>query len=82
MELLIVTKAIYIRDYLLRLAFNNGEERVVDLNEKLDKPIFIPLKDKAYFKSFRLNPFTIEWDNGADFSPEHLYNLSCQVVTA
>ncbi|MEQ8715636.1 MAG: DUF2442 domain-containing protein [Cyclobacteriaceae bacterium] len=82
MELLTVTKATYVRDYTLRLTFSNGEERSVNLSEKLDKPIFKALKNKTYFKSFRLNPFTIEWDNGADFSPEYLYNLSDQVVTA
>jgi hypothetical protein len=37
--------------------------------------IFIPLKNIDYFKKFKLNPFTIEWENGADFAPEFLYNF-------
>ena len=23
-----------------------------------------------------MNPFTIEWENGADFSPDYLYRLA------
>lgn len=48
---------------------------MVDLEEYLDKPIFLPLNDKTYFKNFKMNPFTIEWENGADFVPEFLYRI-------
>lgn len=53
---------------------------MVDLEAYLDKPIFLPLNDKTYFKNFKLNPFTIEWDNGADFAPEFLFRIGEAVL--
>lgn len=46
------------------------------------------LKDKHYFKNYRIDPFTIDWNNVIAFAPEFLYehgNLSdkkAYVVTA
>ena len=48
---------------------------IVDLENNLDKKIFEPLKDKSFFKNFNLNNWTIEWENGADFSPEFLHDI-------
>ena len=65
----------YLKDYQLRLRFNNGEIVEVDLRMELDGEIFEPLKSLEFFKSVRCNPETntIEWPNGADFAPEFLY---------
>ena len=75
MSLLWITKAEYINDFKLSIQFNNDEKGVVDLENKLDKKIFEPLKNKSFFKTFKLNNWTIEWENGADFSPEFLYGI-------
>jgi hypothetical protein len=75
MEILWVKYAIHLEGYKLKLEFNNGETKEVDLKNYLNKPIFKPLKDLDYFAKFKLNPFTIEWDNGADFAPEFLYRI-------
>ena len=71
-----ITKAEYIGDYRLRLWFNNGEMRVIDLADKLDGEVFLPLHDKAYFQQFAIPFNTVEWPNGADFAPEYLYENS------
>ena len=71
-----VTEAAYIKDYLIRIIFNDGVEKIVDLKNELDEGIFIPLKDKEYFKNFHISANTIEWENGADFAPEYLRSLS------
>jgi hypothetical protein len=42
--------------------------------DDLNQPVFQPLKDLNYFRSFKLNSWTIEWENGADFAPEFLYD--------
>jgi hypothetical protein len=75
MELIWITSAKHLNDYKLQLQFNTGEIKKVNLEGYLDKPVFSLLKDKDYFKRFKLNPFTIEWENGADFAPEFLYRI-------
>jgi len=46
------------------------------LQNELHGAIFEPLKDKRYFSELSLNRdiHTITWKNGADISPEFLYN--------
>lgn len=72
----VVIDAKYISDYKIRVTFDNGEERVVDLAGKLDRGVFLPLKDKNYFKKFFVDGWTISWPNGADIAPETLYTES------
>lgn len=71
-----ITKAEYLGDYRLRLLFNNGEIREVNLADKLDGEAFLPLRDKRLFQRFSIPFNTIEWENGADFAPEYLYEHS------
>ena len=70
-----VIKAEYIEGYRLLLLFNNGERRIVDLSNSLKGSVYIPLKDINYFKNFTIKFNTIEWENGADFAPEYLYEI-------
>ena len=58
------------------MLFNNGERRIVDLRDSLKGTVFAPLKNIDYFKRFSIKFNTVEWDNGADFAPEYLYDLS------
>lgn len=71
-----VIKAENIEGYRLLLLFNNGEKRIVDLSNSLKGTIYTPLKDINYFKNFSIKFNTIEWENGADFAPEYLYEIS------
>ena len=70
-----INKAEYLGDYRIRLWFNNDEVRVVDLANSLHGEAFLPLHDKGYFKQFSIRFNTIEWENGADFAPEYLYEI-------
>ena len=70
-----VIKAQYIEGYRLLLLFNNGEQRIVDLSNSLKGTVYTPLKDINYFKNFSIKFNTIEWENGADFAPEYLYEI-------
>ncbi len=45
-----VTKVDYVEKYELYLTFNNGFQRVVDLQDELDGEIFEPLTDIAFFQ--------------------------------
>ena len=71
-----VVKAEYIDGYRLLLLFNNGERRIVDLSNSLKGTVFAPLKDINFFKRFSIKYNTVEWENGADFAPEYLYEIS------
>jgi hypothetical protein len=72
----------YVDNYRLALTFEDGSMREVDLEPHLDGEIFEPLKDPTYFKTVRVNPDidTIVWDNGADMSPDFLYELGVPVA--
>ena len=72
-----VTDAAYVGDYKIKVRFEDGKVKLVDLSSYLDGPIFRPLKDLSYFRSFSVNPDidTITWPNNADFSPDFLYEV-------
>jgi hypothetical protein len=72
-----VSDVIYISEYKLRLTFKDGAVKIVDLKPYLEGEIFEPLKDVHYFKTVKVNPDldTIVWENGADFSPDFLYEV-------
>ena len=74
-----VNKAEYLEEYKIRLWFNNGMVRDVDLSDSLNGEIFKPLLDKDYFKNFTIHFNTIEWENGADFAPEYLFEKGVAV---
>lgn len=61
--------------YRVWLRFADGLSGEVDLSDELWGPVFEPLKDEAEFAKLRADPEldTIIWPNGADFSPEWLY---------
>ncbi|HLF89646.1 MAG TPA: DUF2442 domain-containing protein [Anaerolineales bacterium] len=79
-----VTDVKYLKDYQLKLTFNNGVEGGVDLQSELYGEIFEPLRDTKLFQQVYLTSRTIEWPNGADFAPEFLLELvqSEPIVTA
>ena len=73
--LLKVTAAEYAGDYTLRLTFSTGEVLLVDFTPLMQKGICRKLQDLDYFRSFRLDPFTVDWNGEIGFAPEHLYEL-------
>jgi hypothetical protein len=61
----------------LRLVFNDGTTKQVNVRPLLDGTIFEPLRDPPYFASMTLDSIcgTVVWPNGADFAPEALHDL-------
>ena len=74
----------YVSDYKLALTFEDGSVKLADLGPYLDGEIFEPLKGVDYFKTVRLNSEldTIVWENGADMSPDFLYEIGVSVTEA
>lgn len=64
--------------FCLRLAFNNGTRKTVDVRPLLHEPVFEPLRDPSYFARAELDPVcgTVVWPNGADIAPEALFELA------
>lgn len=75
-KILKIIKAQYVKDYILRLTFNNGEIRLVDFTPLMQKGICTKLQDMDYFRSFTLDPFTVDWNNEIGFAPRYLYERS------
>jgi hypothetical protein len=72
----------YLSEYKLLLTFEDESLRQVDLATHLDGEVFEPLKDINSFKSVHLNTDldTIVWQNGADMSPDFLYEIGVPVA--
>ncbi|MGH9874697.1 MAG: DUF2442 domain-containing protein [Pyrinomonadaceae bacterium] len=77
-----VKDAKYLSEYKLLLTFEDGSLRQVDLAPHLDGEVFEPLRDLRNFKSVHVNSEldTIVWNNGADMSPDFLYEISVPVA--
>ncbi len=72
-----VTHATHIQGYELEVGFSDGKVFRIDLANSLAGPIFAPLHSLEQFKKFKVDAEldTLTWENGADFSPEYLYEL-------
>lgn len=57
--------------YRLRLTFDDGVVREVDLEDDLWGPVFEPLRDPDYFARVRVDHElgTVVWPNGVDLDP-------------
>ena len=64
-----------LRPYVLSVSFADGACREIDLEPLLYGEMFEPLRDPAAFSKAAVDPVlgTVVWPNGADPSPEYLY---------
>ena len=67
----------YLADHKLLLRFEDGALRQVDLGPHLKGEVFEPLVALERFRTVQLNRDldTIVWENGADMSPDFLYEI-------
>jgi Holliday junction resolvase len=66
--------------YQLYLKFSNGEEKMYDMKEKIEKiKYFNKLKNRKYFENVKPRGDTVEWENGEDIAPENLYYESIPI---
>ena len=71
-----VTDAKYISDYKVKVFFNDGLEKIIDLKNYINSkkhPFFQPLRDVNNFKKFNVRK-TLVWESGADIAPEYLHD--------
>ncbi len=69
-----ILKAEYVDTYRIKVWFNDGVQKVVDLSDVIMRyPVFKPLEDINLFKQSKVTD-TLEWENGRiDIAPEFLY---------
>lgn len=75
-EIIRVTNVEPLGGFVLRLQFNDGTERMLDLEDELWGPVFEPLKaNPELFRAVKLDEElgTIVWPNGADMDPDVLH---------
>lgn len=82
-HLLEIREVEYLEGYRMRLRFNDGVVKDVDLSDELWGPMFEPLEDCGLFSQVRVDSElgTIAWPNGADISPDTLYAMGETVRT-
>lgn len=71
-----VTRAQYIKDYTLKVWFDNGESRTVDFSAVIltsSNALVAQFADKAKFQQFAIDEGVLTWNNDMDFAPEALY---------
>ena len=70
--------------YSLRVTFNDGTTKRVNLRPLLWGDVFEPLRDPDQFSNVYLDEEmgTIAWPNGADFAPEAIYELEDEQAVA
>jgi hypothetical protein len=69
-----VVAAEYIKDYQIRVRFNDGSQKTIDFQRWLAGEVFQPLGVKREFKRFFVSGGTVAWPNGADIAPETLHS--------
>ena len=71
-----VTKVESRARHRLYLEFTDGTAGEVDLTDRLFGPVFLPLRDEAFFSLVSIDGFGVPcWPNGADLAPDALYDL-------
>ncbi len=79
-KVLEIIEAEYLHDYVISVKFNNDETLEVDLAPMIERdnmPVFEPLKNIEFFKSFHVD-FTLCWSDDIDVAPEYIYFLAHQ----
>jgi len=73
----------YLKEYKLKITFSNEITKVVDFENWIfeDNVYLKLLRDIQFFKKVRLDEckYSICWPNGADFSPETLYEAGEEI---
>jgi len=61
-------------EFRVRLEFEDGTQKELDLKGYLRGPIFEPLRrDHEKFLSMKIEGGVLTWENGADIDPDVLY---------
>jgi Protein of unknown function (DUF2442) len=71
-----IVQVVPMENFLLEIAFDNGQKRRLDMKPYLDFGIFSRIKEPDKFKRVHVAFDTIEWECGADLDPEFVMSKS------
>ena len=75
-----VIAADYVRDYILRLTFNDGVGKLVDFSPLMQTGYLRKLQDMSFFRNYTIDPYTVDWNNEIGFAPESLYERGVTII--
>ena len=75
-----VTEVTPRKDFSLSIAFDNGEEGILDMKPYLGFGVFQKIADYKRFSRARVAFDTVEWDCGVDLDPEFVH-ARCKMTT-
>ena len=72
-----IASVVALEPYVIRVTFEDGEVRDVDIEPILDGPVFGPLRDPAKFAEAHLHPEhgVPAWPGDVDLDKEVIYGL-------
>ena len=65
-----------IKDFELKITYENGEVKYYNMEKNLQYKWYNKLKNKEYFKLVKSVKTTLEWPDGEDIDPNELYKNS------
>ena len=68
-----VVRAKHVKGFIIRIWFNDGTEKFLDISQWFKGPVFRNLKKPTFFRKFFLEGGTLVWPNGVAIAPEALY---------
>ncbi len=70
-----IQSAKVVNNYTLLVHFSNRQTRKYNIQKLLDKPMFFPLKNFAFFKNFQIDPSGsgIIWNDEIDISEYEIW---------
>ena len=74
-----ITKAEFLDEYRVRVAFDNGREGIADLRPMIFddvRPVFAALRDMAKFRQLYIEQGALCWPGELDLAPEYIYFLA------
>lgn len=70
-----ISKITPLSEFTLKVVFENGEAKICDISQFMDKGAFQELKDESLFRRLKNTGFSVEWSNGIDLSSDTLYAI-------
>jgi len=71
-----ILKAEAVGNSILRISFTNGDLKDYDITPLLKNPVFSPLRQPAFFKSFTIEPggYALVWNDTIDLNEYELWS--------